>query len=425
MAIRLTAVMLLTGALSGRLLAQAGGSAATAPLTLNQAIEEATTNNLGLLAERYNLSIAAARLLQARLRPNPVFTMGADYQDLLQRGFTVENSAGPPELNWRTDFLIEGGRKRERRIEVAQGVRSVAELQLLDSLRRLTLDVQSAFIEVLAAKENVSLAQNNLDALRGIVRVNTERVRTGDLANVELSRSRIAELQFENAVRQAQLRLVTASNHMQLLLGRKALSPSFDVSGDFRRETAPMIAAEIRGDALRLRPDLQALKRDQARSDSEVRLQLAQGKIDYTLGAMYHHQYSYSNGRAFGFYLSVPLPVFNRNQGEIERARQEQRQIETRIRALALEVSSEVENAWQQYSTAKALLQNIEANMLQQAREVRQTTEYSYRRGEASLVEFLDAQRAFNDTVQSYNEARADYARSLYLLESVSGRSVQ
>ncbi len=425
MAIRLTAVMLLTGALSGRLLAQAGGNAATAPLTLNQAIEEAATNNLGLLAERYNLSIAAARLLQARLRPNPVFTMGADYQDLLHRGFTVENSAGPPELNWRTDFLIEGGRKRERRIEVARGVRSVAELQLLDSLRRLTLDVQSAFIEVLAAKENVSLAQNNLSALRGIVRVNTERVRTGDLAKVELSRSRIAELQFENAVRQAQSRLITASNHMQLLLGRKALSPSFDVSGDFRRETASMIAAEIKTDALRLRPDLQALKRDQARSDSEVRLQLAQSKIDYTLGAMYHHQYSYSNGRAFGFYLSVPLPVFNRNQGEIERARQEQRQIETRIRALELEVSSEVENAWQQYSTAKTLLQNIEANMLQQAREVRQTTEYSYRRGEASLVEFLDAQRAFNDTVQSYNEARADYARSLYLLESVSGRSVQ
>jgi len=83
-----------------------------------------------------------------------------------------------------------------------------------------------------------------------------------------------------------------------------------------------------------------------------------------------------------------------------------------------------VQNAYQQYTTAHDLLQRIEQDMLEQAADVRQTMEYSYRRGQSSFVEFLDAQRAFNETRQSYNEARAEYARSLYLLDTVSGKAV-
>lgn len=129
---------------------------AAQPVTLEQAVQEATANNLGLLAERYNLSIAEARVVQAGLRPNVVFSMRADYQDLLRRGFTMENSAGPPELNWRTDFLIEGGHKRQRRIEVARDARSVAQLQLLDSMRQLTFEVQGAFVNAVLAKESLA-----------------------------------------------------------------------------------------------------------------------------------------------------------------------------------------------------------------------------------------------------------------------------
>src|SRR5258708_31662821 len=98
-------------------------------------MKEAVEKNLGLLAERYNLSIAEARLITARLRPNPVFSAGLDYQDILGSGFRLDptNNAGPPEFNFRTDFILERGRKRERRIEVAEGAKDVVELQLLES----------------------------------------------------------------------------------------------------------------------------------------------------------------------------------------------------------------------------------------------------------------------------------------------------
>jgi cobalt-zinc-cadmium efflux system outer membrane protein len=208
-------------------------------------------------------------------------------------------------------------------------------------------------------------------------------------------------------------------------MGRTVSSPLFDAVGTLRRDSAPVVLETVNAQALELRPDLLALRKDQARSEAEIRSQLAQGKVDFTVGTEFHRQFYNGNGNALGFFFQAPLKVFNRNQGEIERARKEQEQILTRIRAAQVDVQNEVRNAWVQYSTSRGLLENIERDLLGQAREVRSTMEYSYRRGEASLVEFLDAQRAFNDARQSANDARADFARSLYTIDAVSGKAVR
>ncbi len=412
--------------------AAAADPASTVPerVTIAQAVNEALEHNLSLLAERYNITIAETRIITARLRPNPVFTFGADYNDILGSGFafsTSQANVGPPEVNFRVDYALERGGKRRYRVEVAEAARAVAQLGVLSATRSLVLDVQNAFVEVLQARENLALAQENLKVFQGIVAVNTDRVRAGDLGKVELVRAQVAALQFRNAVRQTELRLRTARNRLQTLMGRTAFSESFDALGDLRRDVTVPASEALLQRAFEMRPDLQALTRDQARSVADLRLQIAQGKVDYTVGTIYHHQYSNTvgfPGNSMGFFFSAPLPVFNRNQGEIERVRQEQRQIEARIRALQNEIRAEVQNAYQQHMTARDLLESIERDMLAEARDVRETTEYSYRRGEASLIELLDAQRAFNDTVQGYNEARAEYARSLYLIDSISGQAV-
>ena len=399
-----------------------------APLTIGQVTREAVEKNLSLMAERYNLSIADARRITARLRPNPVFTAGADYQDILGSGFASSpgSNAGPPEVNFRIDFLLERGGKRQHRMELADNAKAVAELQLLNATRLLILDVQNAIADLLLTKTNLALAAENLKAFNEIVTINTAKVKAGDLAEVELVRSKLAALQFQNAVRQQEANLRMARNRLQLLMGRAVPQPDFEIAGDFRRDELPADMESIRQEALQSRPDLQALTRDESRSAADVKLQMAQGKVDYTVGTEYHRQYGNADpaANAMGFFFSTPLPLFNRNQGEIERARQEQRQIEARIQNLKAAIQIEVENAFLRFETARDLLKGIETNMLQQARDVRKTMEYSYRRGEASLVEFLDAQRAFNDTMQSYNEARAEFARSLYLTDSISGKVV-
>ncbi len=411
---RSVVVLLLAGTLAAQTLPD--------KVTIDQAVREAIDHNLNLLAERYNLSVADARIVTARLRPNPVFSAGLDYIDFL-RAFNHDNQGGPTEWNARTDFVLERGGKRQRRIEVAESVREVARLQLLNTTRTLVLDVQNAFADVLQAKDNLALARENLQAFEGIVNVNQARVQAGDLAKVELVRTQVAALQFQSAVRQAESRLQIAANKLQGLMGRISPSPSFDAEGSLRRDTAPIVLSTIQTEAREMRPDLLALRRDEARSQAELRSQIAQGKVDYTVGTEYHREFHNGNANALGVFFQTPLPLFNRNQGEIERARQESQQAAARIRALEAGVETEVRNAWVQYNTSRGLLESIENGLLDQAKDVRDTMEYSYRRGEASLVEFLDAQRAFNDARQGYNDARADYARSLYTIDSISGRA--
>jgi len=393
-------------------------------LTIDQAVAEALSKNLSLLAERYNLTVADARIITAKLRPNPVLTLDADHQDLLGTGFNTDtNNGGPVEYSIRTDYLLERGGKRQARIEVAEGNRVVAQLQLLNTVRGILMDVQNAFVDLQSAKDSLKLAQENLQTLHDVVDINQKRVKSGDLSEVELLRTQVAELQFENSVRQADLRVKTATAKLQILLGRTKNSRPFDIAGDLRREPIPPNQDALMEQARQMRPDLLALVRDQARSQAEIRNQLALGKVDYTVGTEYRRQQKTAHANTLGFFFQTNIPVFNRNQGEIERARQEQRQIEARIRAIEATVDNDVEVAYQQFATARATLEKIEQTMLNKAREVRSITEYSYRRGEASFVAFLDAQRAYNDTMQAYNDARADFARSLFTIDSATGAS--
>ncbi len=393
------------------------------PVTLDQAVKEAIDKNLNLLAERYNVSIADARILQAGLKPNPVLTYGQDYQNVFGTGITAQNSGGPPEWNTRVDFPLERGGKRERRIELARAQKSVAELLLLNTIRQLLIDVDNAYVDAQSARDALAIARENLKALQDVVDVNTSRVRAGDLAEVELNRSKLAALQYDNQVRTAELKFRSAILRLVLLIGR-AGNPNIDVVGDLRADRPTLVADEIREVAYSSRPDLLSIASDRARSQADIRLQVAQGKVDFDIGVMYHHQFGYSNANSMGFFFQTPLPIWNRNQGEIQRATREETQLQKRVDAMRAQIDNEVKTAYDQWLTSRTMVDRIEKDMLKQAREVRDTTEYSYRRGEASFVEFLDAQRVYNDTMQGYTDARTDYAKNLYLLESVSGKGV-
>jgi cobalt-zinc-cadmium efflux system outer membrane protein len=412
-------LLLAVGIVAARVASAGQPMPPSGPITINQAVTEALDHNLSLLAERFNVTVAAAAVVTAGLRPNPVITVNAmrPDRDLVESGVAVDEGVV------RTDYVVERGAKRERRVDQAKLAQSVAELQLLDTTRRLVLDVRTAFGEVQLAKLNLALARENLAALDNVVSINVERVRTGDLAQVELSRSRLAALQFQNDVEQQTAKLAVARSRLSTLIGRGANAGALDVIGDLRRDADPLDRAELQVRALESRPDLRAAKSEQARSVADLRLQLANGKVDYTISGEYHRQEGGGlRGNDYGVYFSAPLPIFNRNQGEIARARVQQQQLDTKTKALEVGIEAELDEAFTEYTSSRRVVERIETGMLTQARDVRATMEYSYRRGEASLVEFLDAVRAFNDTARSYNEARADYARSLYSLDAISGQ---
>jgi cobalt-zinc-cadmium efflux system outer membrane protein len=391
-------------------------------VTLQQAIDEAIAHNLDLAVERFNVSVAEAKQITAALRPNPVLTLSGQTLNVFRLNLDSNSPLGPNAYTAHTDFVLERANKRQNRIEVARTERSVAELQTLEVMRQLIFNVQNAFVDVQQAKDSLALAQLNLQSLNGIVTINEIRVNSGDLAQVELERSRLAALQFQTSVEQAQLAVEQAKAKLQLLMGRRSPTTMFDVVGTLRQEPVADSADETRAKALTRRPDVLLQQAGNARSQADLRLQIANGKVDYTVGAEVTRQSAFGvAGQTMGFTFSTPLPLFNKNQGEIARAQREIQQNGARVMALGANLSADVDAAYRQYTVSQRLLANIEKNLLPRAESVRQTTEYSYRRGEASLVEFLDAQRAFNDAMQSYNEARVNYARSLYQIDTVSG----
>jgi cobalt-zinc-cadmium efflux system outer membrane protein len=402
-----------------------GAQAPPDPITLEQAIQEALTNNANLLAERLNVPLATARLVTARLRPNPVVSLAGDYLDIAGTGFSPANNAGPAEGSARVDFVFEGPGKRSGRVAVAELARSVAELSLQNAMRGVILDVQIAFVDVLLAKEAVALTEENQRTLDRVVEADRLRAQPGEQSAADLLRARLAAMQVRNDAASASSRLHSTRHRLQLAMGRTAFVHGFDVQGTLRQDKERVEIQPLRSEAQERRPDILAVVRDQARSAADLRLQLAQGKIDYTVGAQFHRQQSPTGtGNSIGLFLNVPLPVFNRNQGEAERARLEQVQLGERLRALRAAVAGEVESAYEQYAIASTMMSNMEADMLEQSRQVRRTAEESYRGGKIPLLEFLDAQRAYADTMQGYNEARASYARSLYTMEAVTGKNV-
>ncbi len=392
---------------------------------LDQAIQEAITKNLDLAAERLNISVAETREITARLRPNPVLTVSGQSLNLIGANYSPATPLGPNQLNIHTDFPIERGHKREERVAVAKEEKSLAELGVREVMRQVIAGVQSAYVDVQQAKESVKLAQANLLSLNAVVAANEARLQSGDLAQVELDRSRVAALQYRTAVLQAELQRDQAKTQLQQLMGRRQKSPDFDVADQMRREALATPTTEVARLALTRRPDYLAYQQTQVRSRADLRLQLANGKVDYIIGTEFTRQSAWGiSGNSVGLYFSMPLRVFNKNQGEIARAQREIALAGARIGATEAAIQSEVEKALRQYTVSRALLLGLENDLLAKAKSVRDATEYSYRRGEASLVEFLDAQRAFNDAMQTYNEASASYARSLYLIDTVSGATV-
>ena len=190
------------------------------PVSLDQAVNEAIQKNLTLAAERLNVSVAEAQEITARLRPNPVLTIQSQTINVFRADYSANSTLGPNQINVHTDVPIERAHKRDYRIGLAQAQKSLAELGVREVMRQVIANVQSAYVDVQQAKNNLALAQENLRALEGVVAVNEARANSGDLAEVGLERSRVASLQYRAAVQQAQLPLDQAKTQLQFLMGR-------------------------------------------------------------------------------------------------------------------------------------------------------------------------------------------------------------
>jgi outer membrane protein, heavy metal efflux system len=389
-------------------------------LTIEQAVDEAIQNNLGLLAERMNLTIADASLITARLRPNPLLSLGGDH---INPG-DINNP--PTEVSLRIDVPIETGDKRQRRIAVAEHDKAVAEVLFLDAIRKLKLEVSQACVNLLQTKAQLEIAADSVRLLDGLVRLNETRVQAGSIIPLELTRSRVSMFQLRSDVRRGELNLITAKTKLQTLLGRKAVSDDFDILGELKGPIyGPAVDLSSLVDlALATRPDMKALERQVERSQADLKLQLALAQVDYSVGTEYRREGFNGGVNTLGVFFSVPIPFFNRNQGEIARVTAKREQLLHQLQARRVEITVEVKTAYEEFRSARLRAQGIDQELLGSAEQARMISAYLYRNEGSTLTDFLDTQRAFNETIQSYYEAQTASRLSAIQLNASVGKEV-
>ena len=382
-------------------------------LTLADAVRLASRDNPTLRAKQLELRTAKANEVTAGQRPNPTAS------------YVAEQLGGSPADQQHTVTVsqpFELGGKRQRRLDSARAATRVTTEEIGDLQRQTVLEVKKAFVDVLVGQSTLELAGANLKTLDEVERLQRLRVEKGDLSELELTRIQVQRFAFERDAADARQAIDAARIRLRALTGVDVVAPEFTVVGDLAYHDVRLERAELMRAALDARPDLRAAEagRDKARADQA----LARANAWWDVSPQVEYQRIGPDNR-FGFGFSVPLKIFDRNQGEIARTGVEIERAEALRQAAASQVVSDVDTALSIVATEGKKVGLLQDIYLPKARTARDTIEFAYRRGAVPLLEFLDAQRTYRETAVEHVRALGNYWGALYQLEAAVGRPLE
>ena len=426
---RLAAILLLR-----LLLTQSAEGQAQGPvrISLDEAIQMATQHNHNLLAARTTIQQSQAEEITANLRPNP--SLFADWEYLPLGSPAKQNPNVYPNVstgdylknNTEGDiglsYLIERGKKRQHRLQAAKDITAQTRSLVADSERGLTFGVATLFVNVQLAESTLELAELDLKSFQQTVDLSEMRYTAGAISEDDYLKIKLQLLQFETDLQQAQLARVQALSDLRQLLGYESVSADYDVAGDFDYQALPGNLEDFQLKALQNRPDLRAAQQGVTAANSQCELQRAIGKVDVTVQGNYSHVNAINAATVYG---SIPLPIFNRNQGEIARAHFAITQAQEQEKAANGQALTDVRDAYEGLRTNDKVVVLYRSGYLDVAQKDRDISEYAYKRGAASLLDFLDAERSYRATQLAYRQSIASYLLALeQLREAVGARNL-
>ena len=398
-------------------------------ITLDEAIHLALQHNHNLLAARTTIQQSQAEEITANLRPNP--NLFADWEYLPLGSPSHQNpSIYPPgeplsqylhdntEADMGLGYLIERGKKRQHRLQAAKDITAQTISLVSDNERGLTFNVATLFVNVQLAESTLELAEEDLKSFQQTVDLSELRYKAGAISEDDYLKIKLQLLQFETDVQQAELARVQTLSDLRQLLGYESVSPDYDVTGPFDYQPLKGNLEDLQLKALQNRPDLRAAQQGVTAAHSQYELQRAIGKVDVTVQGNYSHV----NGiNAATFYGSVPLPIFNRNQGEIARTRFAITQAQEQEKATNGQALTDVRDAYEGLRTNDKVVTLYRSGYLEVAQKDLDISQYAYQRGAVSLLDFLDAERSYRATQLAYRQALASYLLALEQLREAVG----
>ncbi len=396
------------------------------PLTWQEVLDKFQAANPTLRAGQVGLDESKAQEITAFLRPNPNFTLSTDGTQIAPYKGVWQPLTGT-QFSTNFSYLHERQHKRELRHESAEKGTGIATSGQADLERTLVLGLRMAFVQALQEKVILELAKENLAYYDHVLEVNRQRFKAGAIAQVDLDRLELQRVQYESDLQIAKQSLETAKIQLLMLLNDRTPVDRFDVTGafDFSNQIAPL--DEVRQVAVDNRPDLKAALQSIEKAKTDHRLAVANGSTDPTFGAWWTYNPSFSNPfdhQTLGASISIPLRIFDRNQGEKLRTQLDIERNEKLMAATRARVFSDVDSAYATVTSTVTLLQPYKDRYLQQASRVRDTIAFSYEHGAASLLDFLSAQAEYRSVQVSYLNLVASYMIAASQLNQAVGREV-
>lgn len=414
--------LFVTAVLSSLVLPQVIWAQAPVRITLDQAIDLAISHSHTLKATETQIQQNQAQELTASLRPNPTLTWDALFLPIEPQNFNSSTLLNTTEFDLGVSYLFERGGKRHRRIEAARDATSVTRYQVADFQRSLTFAVAQQFVGVQLAESNLDFANQDLASFQQTADIAKEQYKAGAISEGDLLKITLQLLQFQTDVASAKVAKVQALASLHQLLGYDAVPANYDVEGDLTYTPLQLNKDDLALRALKTRPDLQSARQGVRAAQSQFALAKANGKVDLGAGLTYSHL---SDQNTMGITFNIPLPVFDRNQGEIARTRYAIAQAQETEYAASDTVLTDVTSAYEAFASNQEVVSLYTGGYLKQAQDSRDISEYAYRRGAASLLDFLDAQRSYRATQLAYRQALANYLVSVeQLKEAVGSRTL-
>ena len=382
--------------------------------------------NPTLLADKLNVDEFKAQEVTAYLRPNPNLTLTVDGTQIAPSNGVWQPFTGTFESPG-VSYLHERQHKRELRLESAQKGTRIAESSHRDLERTMLFSLRSQFVATLQAKAVLQLAKDNLTYYDHVLDVSRERFKAGDIAQVDLDRLELQRVQYESDFETAEVNLRTAKILLLTLLNDRTPVEQFDVTAPFDFGEQLGSRDDFRKIALDTRPDLRAAIAAVDKAQTDHKLAVANGSTDPTFGTWYTHNGSFNNPLAtntLGVSISVPLRIFDRNQGEKLRTQLDITRTEKLHDATEAQVLSDVDSAYAVLDSTLTLLRPYKAKYLEQSVRVRDIVSFSYQHGGASLLDFLNAQSEYRGVQLNYANLVASYLMAAAQLNMAIGREV-
>jgi cobalt-zinc-cadmium efflux system outer membrane protein len=398
---------------------QTSTASASARISLDDAIRLALLHNHALQAMRTTIQQSLAGEITANLRPNPTLGLDAQFLPIFQPNkLDADYLDQSAQFDAGIGYLFERGKKRQHRLQAAKDQTSVVRSLVTDNERQMVFNVSQQFVDVLLAESTLEFAQQDLDSFQKTVDISKERFRAGDMSEGDFLKIKLQLLQFQSDVSAAKLAKLQSLAALRQLLGFETVPDDYDVQGTLDYQPVHADLNGLKNVAALNRPDLRAAQQSVTAAESQYALQKANGKMDITGTFNYSHTAGASSG---SFFYSMPLPIFNRNQGEIERAQYAITQAREQASETTQQVSTDVATAFANLQTNDQIIQLYQGGYVDQAKQSRDISEYAYRKGAASLLDYLDSERTYRANQLAYRQALASYMLALEQMRQATG----